>query len=82
MGLDFRSNSRVSVFQPEQAEICERWSEFEEKFRTLQKESAKLKQVAATGDRATIKAQFGKTAKACKGYHKNFREEKESLGCS
>ena len=39
----------------------------------LQTESAKLQQVAATGDAAALKAQFQATGGACKGCHDKFR---------
>ncbi|NMG74638.1 c-type cytochrome [Aromatoleum diolicum] len=35
----------------------------------------KLQQVAATGDQAAIKAQFGETGKACKACHDKYRIE-------
>jgi len=41
----------------------------------LQAESAKLAQVANTGDLAALKTQFGATAQACKNCHDNFREK-------
>lgn len=39
------------------------------------KQANKLAEVAATGDEAAIKAQFGETGKACKACHEKFREE-------
>ena len=39
------------------------------------KEANELAKVAATGDVAAIKAQFGKTGGACKGCHDEFRRE-------
>lgn len=41
----------------------------------LQVETAKLAQVAKTGDQAALKTQFGATAQACKNCHDNFREK-------
>jgi len=41
----------------------------------VQQESAKLAQVAKTGDQAALKTQFGATAQACKNCHDNFREK-------
>jgi len=58
------------------AEIWERWDDFKAKYEALQKESAKLQQVAASGDMAAIKAQFSATAKTCKGCHKEYRAKK------
>jgi len=37
----------------------------------------KLAEVAAGGDQAAIKAQFGDTGKACKACHDKFRQEEE-----
>lgn len=39
----------------------------------LQTETAKLAQLAKTGDMNMIKAQFGETAKSCKACHDNFK---------
>ena len=58
------------------AEIWENWSQFEEKYGALRTESAKLAEVAAGGDQEAMKAQFGETAKTCKGCHDDFREQK------
>lgn len=40
---------------------------------SLSKEAAKLAEVAATGDVAAIKAQFGEVGKTCKSCHDSFR---------
>lgn len=39
------------------------------------KEANELAKVAASGDAAAVKAQFGKLAQACKGCHDKFRRE-------
>lgn len=39
------------------------------------KEANELARVAATGDAAAVKAQFGKVGQACKGCHDKFRME-------
>ena len=58
--------------------IWEKWSEFEGAVKTLQDESAKLVEVAKSGDAAAIGAQVGALGKnACGGCHKKFREEKK-----
>lgn len=41
----------------------------------LSREANELARVAATGDVAAIKAQFGKTGAACKGCHDEFRKD-------
>ncbi|TRZ56036.1 MAG: cytochrome c [Rhodocyclaceae bacterium] len=41
------------------------------------KEANELARVAATGDSATVKAQFGKVGQACKGCHDKFRVEEK-----
>ncbi len=54
------------------------WAEME-KFKggmeKLQAETAKLAQVAKTGDMNQIKAQFGETGKTCKACHDNFKSK-------
>ncbi|WP_052760976.1 c-type cytochrome [Sedimenticola thiotaurini] len=57
-------------------EIWENWDEFEAKIQSLRDEAAKLQEVAATGDEAAIKAQFGETGKVCGSCHKQFRSKK------
>jgi cytochrome c556 len=49
------------------------WNRFQEKYKALQLESAKLAEVAAGGDEAAMKEQFGKTARTCKGCHDDFK---------
>ena len=39
------------------------------------KEANELQKVAATGDIAAIKAQFGKTGESCKACHDKFRKD-------
>jgi cytochrome c556 len=55
--------------------IWENWDDFKSKFQSLQKEAAELQRVTASGDEAAMKAQFGKTAKACGSCHKAYREK-------
>ncbi|WP_428609446.1 c-type cytochrome [Sedimenticola sp.] len=57
-------------------EIWDNWDDFLSKYQRLQDEAIKLQQVAATGDEAAMKEQFGKTAQACGGCHKKFRNKK------
>lgn len=42
---------------------------------TFVKEANELQKVAATGDAAAIKAQFGKTGESCKACHDKFRKD-------
>lgn len=39
------------------------------------REATELARVAATGDQAAVKAQFGKVAQTCKGCHDNYRQK-------
>ena len=55
-------------------EIWLEWDDFKEKMADMQREAAALPEVAAAGDKGVIKAQFGKTADACKACHKKFKE--------
>lgn len=57
-------------------EIWDNWEEFLGKIQSLRDEAVKLQQVAATGDEAAIKAQFGETGKVCGSCHKQFRSKK------
>jgi cytochrome c556 len=41
------------------------------------KEANELAKVAATGDAAAVKAQFGKLGEACKGCHDKFRRDEK-----
>ncbi|WP_176722422.1 c-type cytochrome [Candidatus Thiosymbion oneisti] len=50
------------------------WSKFQKKYEALKIQSAKLSKVAADGDKAAMKEQFGKTAKTCKGCHDDFKD--------
>ncbi|TVO77829.1 c-type cytochrome [Sedimenticola selenatireducens] len=56
--------------------IWQNWDDFKSKYQVLQKEAAELQRVAAMGDEAAMKAQFGKTAKTCGGCHKAYRKKK------
>ena len=49
------------------------WATFQDKHRALREQAAKLAEVAAGGDEAAMKAQFGATAKTCKGCHESFK---------
>ncbi|RLJ67546.1 c-type cytochrome [Sulfurisoma sediminicola] len=42
---------------------------------TFGKEANEMAKVAATGDAAAVKAQFGKLGEACKGCHDNFKKK-------
>ena len=50
------------------------WEKFRHGMETFTRESARLADVAAGGDRGAIKEQFGATAKTCKGCHDAFKE--------
>jgi cytochrome c556 len=49
------------------------WDQFQERHKALEEQSAKLAEVAAGGDEAVMKEQFGATAKTCKGCHDDFK---------
>jgi len=53
------------------------WNGFNEKIDALEKESAKLMQVASSGDMGATGAQLKATLKTCGGCHKNFRKDKK-----
>jgi len=69
---DFDDKTTRSV-----AKIWEDWDDFKKAAEGLTRESAKLAEVAAGGDKDVIAAQFGKTGKiGCGGCHKPFRGAK------
>ena len=57
------------------AEVFKEADKFKAAAEKMQAESAKLTQVAKTGDLAALKTQFGATAQACKNCHDNYREK-------
>jgi cytochrome c556 len=54
-------------------EIWLDFARFQERHQALREQSAKLAEVAAGGDEAAMKAQFGETGKTCKGCHDDFK---------
>ena len=60
------------------ADIWANWSQFQSAANTLAAEASKLAEVAKTGDKAAIKAQFDAFGGACGGCHKPFRIKKET----
>ena len=56
-------------------EIWKENDKFKSANERLQQETAKLSQVARTGDVAALKTQFNATAQACKNCHDSFREK-------
>ena len=56
-------------------EIWENVDDFKAKAEKMQTETAKLLQVAQTGDLAALKAQVGETGKSCKACHDNYRNK-------
>jgi cytochrome c556 len=56
-------------------EIFKEKDKFLDDAKALQDETAKLLDVAKTGDQGALKAQFGAVGKACKTCHDAYREE-------
>jgi len=54
--------------------IWKEWSKFEENAKKLESASAKLAEVAATGDKAAIGEGMKAVGGACKGCHDDFRK--------
>jgi len=54
--------------------IWESWSEFESSANDFERESAKLFEVAESGDMESIAKQVRATGKTCSGCHRNFRK--------
>lgn len=57
--------------------IWEQPDKFAKAVKAFQTQSAKLAEVAASGDRAALGAQLGEVGKTCGGCHKPFREKKK-----
>ena len=73
----FTDGSAEGDFEETKAkpEIWENRADFDKKLETFQIEAAKLAEVAASGDMAAIKPQFGKTGESCKACHKEYRNK-------
>jgi cytochrome c556 len=50
------------------------WEDFVKKYEDLGAASAKLAEVAKSGDKQAIGAQMGEVGKACKACHKNYKD--------
>ena len=57
------------------ADVWKDQAKFEAVGKKMETETAKLAQVAKTGDLAALKTQFGATAGTCKACHDDFREK-------
>jgi cytochrome c556 len=56
-------------------EIWENMDDFKAKLEKMQQETAKLAEVAQSGDFNALKAQVGETGKACKACHDKYRNK-------
>ena len=56
--------------------IWQNWADFQSKAKALETESAKLLQLAQTGDEAGFKAQFPAVGRSCGGCHETYRVKK------
>ena len=54
--------------------IWENWSKFESAVQDFERESAKLAEVAESGDTEALAKQVRATGKTCSGCHRNFRK--------
>ena len=54
--------------------IWENWSEYESAANNFERESAKLAEVAESGDMEALAKQVRATGKTCSGCHRNFRK--------
>jgi cytochrome c556 len=57
------------------ADLFKNTAHFDELSAGFSKEATELASVAATGDQAAVKAQFGKLGRACKACHDDFRNK-------
>ena len=67
--------STDKLSQKAKSEIWSDAGKFKEASERLQGEAPKLATVAKANNLDTLKAQFGETAKTCKGCHDNFRNQ-------
>ena len=56
-------------------EIWDNWDDFKSQMEKLEQETAKLAEVAATGDMAKIGPQFGEVGQTCKGCHDDYEQD-------
>jgi cytochrome c556 len=71
-GFDASTKGEKSAALPA---VWEKSGEFKQAAERLENETAKLAQVAKSGDEGAVKAQIGATGKACGGCHETFREK-------
>ncbi|WP_374260474.1 cytochrome c [Zoogloea sp.] len=64
-----KTRVKPELFQPQHQD------ELKKVAAAFNKEANELQKVAATGDAAAIKAQFGKTGESCKACHDKFRKD-------
>jgi cytochrome c556 len=57
--------------------IWEKWDEFTKHADDLKSEATMLASAGQSGDIATVRAQFDKTAKVCGACHKDFRKKED-----
>jgi cytochrome c556 len=57
--------------------IWEKWDEFTKHADDLKSEATMLASAGQSGDLATVRAQFDKTAKMCGACHKDFRKKED-----
>ena len=57
--------------------IWEKWDEFTKHAGALKSEATMLVSAGQSGDLATVRAQFDKTAKECGGCHKEFKKKED-----
>lgn len=57
------------------AAIWDEWDTFKKGMEKFESEAGKLAEVAASGDRDAIRAQFAATAKTCKACHDEYKED-------
>jgi cytochrome c556 len=78
MGALFSAGTEKGVGYHEtevKPDFAARMDEFKKLGMAFNKEANDLSKVAATGDAAAVKAQFGKVGEACKACHEKFKKE-------
>lgn len=67
MGMEERTTAKEDIWA--------NWDKFEGGLQKFETETAKLAQVAASGDMGAVGAQLQEVGKTCKGCHDNFRKK-------
>lgn len=75
MALEGFPPSSAGAKSEAKPELWENLDDFKQRMQDLEKATAKLAEVAKSGDEGAMKAEFGAAAKVCKGCHDEYQKE-------